>query len=550
MLRMRKTFFTIAVLSAALLAACADSSERKANREYVKAALKVSEAEVLFNEAQYKKARELCAEAEKQIEAIVAANPESSVALKVVSDAGLLAGPCSYRKLKESVMPELAAIDIPAMAEVSHAWAMAVRSGDYPAFARAVIGSCKKFGKEESDKILDVALAKIGDIRLRAELGAAYLAALENKPAQDAQQKSPAPQKPAESLDKAGREKLLQNAAGAASLVSFDIRQADKLAEMAVHARGLDGENAQKFSSALSRAYDNALKISAPAAREKALAKIAEAFANSGDILRAIAISQKISTPALFYEVFKKIGDDARSSAHYREALTLAPRLANAAERGEFVASIAEGVAKQGLFAEARETAMLVPDDARRSAAFANLAKIALEAGNRAEAAACISNIYAAHLECLSVFGGDPSWGDAARGMRLANLSRELAGADLKLAVTLNGLAAAEVSGFATPPAALVSAVFANYANAGLEAEAIEFIAKNCRDVSAGAIDALCALAAAAKDPNVSEKAYELLADCAGACDGIELAVILAANKIPDEARAKILSGKLPKFGK
>ncbi|MBQ6534831.1 MAG: hypothetical protein IJI37_06625, partial [Opitutales bacterium] len=460
---MRKTVFAIAALSAAFLSACADSSERRANREYVGAALKVSEAERLFNEGRYKEARGLCAAAGKEIEEIVAANPESNVALKIVSDAGLLVGPCPYRKLKESVIPELDAIDNPAMAEVSQAWAIAVRSGAYPAFARAVIGNCKKFGGETSDKILAAALPKIADIRLRAELGAEFMAALEDKPAPAALKKSPEPQKPAAALDKKDQDKILQDAAGAAALVSFDIRQAGRLADIASRARELSAENAQKFSAELSRALDNALKISAPAAREQALAKLAEAFANSGDIPRAIAVSQKISTPALFYGVFKKIGSGARSGEHYREALTLAPRLPDAAERGEFVASIAEGVARQGLFDEARKTAKLVPEAAQRSAAFANLAKIALDAGDRAEAAACVSNIDASHLGCLSVFGGDPSWGVAALGMMLANLSRELAGADAKLAAALNALAAAEASRFASPPAALVSAVFANY---------------------------------------------------------------------------------------
>ena len=126
---MQKIFTAIVAASAAFVSACSASSEKGANREYVGASANVERAEKAFAEADYKTAKALCDNAVASVRKIVEKYPESTIALKVMTDSDTRIGPVAYFDLVSKIIPKLGLLYNPNLAEVGIAWPVVVNGG-------------------------------------------------------------------------------------------------------------------------------------------------------------------------------------------------------------------------------------------------------------------------------------------------------------------------------------------------------------------------------------------------------------------------------------
>ena len=126
---MQKIFIAIIASAAAFASACSASSEKSANREYVKASANVVKAEQAFEKADYKTAKELCDEAVSIVHQIIENYPESVISLKVMTDPTTLIGPVTYRDLTSKVMPKLQKLNNSVSSDIGVLWPVIVNMG-------------------------------------------------------------------------------------------------------------------------------------------------------------------------------------------------------------------------------------------------------------------------------------------------------------------------------------------------------------------------------------------------------------------------------------
>jgi hypothetical protein len=564
---MRKIIIITGAIISVFLAACADSSEKNASRDYVKAAQKVAKAAKCFDNADYKTALALCLDARSEVEKIVEKYPESAVALKVVTDASTLIGPCKYIEMTDKIVPRLQTFANADMADVELPWIIASSQQSQDLRDRTFFALASKLASDEYssklkgkqlEKIMPIILSNIKNPETRSLL--TTLLASKTETAKKPETKNAATVKAsAVPLKIADKDAFIKQAQTDASLVSFDIRTIDNLKEKAKLARNGDNGLKAQFDKILSQAYDNILKISTPAMREKAMAGIAIAFANFGDDLRAIAISQKITNAELFTAVFYAIADVASGSKNYREALALASRLKSAAERDKFHSDVAISISSNGLFAEAKEVVAKVSSIEAKNRAYTSIAKIALDKGNKEAFADYISMISVKNLDCLSVFDNEntaklpPHIVTAAR---LADIAAKMAKINPKLAEALNNLAAAEskkIESGNSSAETVYKRIIRNMASLGKSEEAIAFISNNIHKQSNSNqfIDDLYFIAATSSDREIAKKAFVLaanLCEALGSEEQVKLALALQFGNLDRSESAQILKPFLPKF--
>ncbi len=575
---MRKIIIIAGSMLCALLAACADSPEKSASRDYVNAARKVLKAAKAFDAADYKGAYKLCTEARSDVEQIVEKYPETPVALKVVTDSSTLIGPCRYVDLTERIIPKLSLFGNPDMEGVEFAWVVAISQADPDRRDSALFGLAEAVSGGEflpkiktgaAGKIVSAAVSNIRSPELRGVAGAKFASGvLKGRPrAENAEKPVLKVSLSVQNTPKIGDiEAFLKAAKTDASLVAYNIASVDELRKKALAVRGADGSARGQFEKILSDAYDNILKISAASIREKALCGIAVAFANFGDNLRAIAITYKIENAemfnSVFYEIAEKIGRDKNN---YRQAVVLSDRLKNRGEKDKFLSELASNVAERGMYAESREISSKIKDAGWKNAALARGAKHAFDSSNDKEAVAFISSMDISNLDCLSIFDGagdaDKFGRELLQGARLAKLSFKIASADAKTAEALNRLAVSELSrggaenakGFAY----LCGIVARNMVSLGKPGAAFSFISERIRNrghfkVLFGDICAIGMNAAANSDAELARKAFRLAADVCGSCgprECVYLALAVQLSGLSAEDCAEILSPFLPKFG-
>ena len=126
---MQKIFIAIIASAAAFASACSASSEKSANREYVKASANVVKAEQAFEKADYKTAKELCDEAVSIVHQIIENYPESAISLKVMTDPTTLIGPVTYQDLTSKVMPKLQQLNNSVSSDIGVLWPVIVNMG-------------------------------------------------------------------------------------------------------------------------------------------------------------------------------------------------------------------------------------------------------------------------------------------------------------------------------------------------------------------------------------------------------------------------------------
>lgn len=566
---MRKIILILCTTLSAFLAACADSSEKNAGREYVNAARKVSTAAAAFDSADYSAARALCAEAREDVRNIVEKYPDSAIALRIVTDANILIGTCKYADLSEKIIPALDLYGNADMRPVELAWIVAVSSAaperDGALCRLAELAAANPYSSKTdsavSEKIVSVALANVKSVDLRARVFAAIAAKRAVKPAET--QRPAAPIRKASAPEKiADAEKFLAAAKSDASLVLYDLGVLGNLRKKAVSARYADKSVKEQFEKILSSAYDNILKISALSMRERALGKMAAVFADFGDDLRAIAVSRKIADSALFNSVFCEIADSLGRGKNYAEAVSLSEKLGDVSVKNKFLAELAQGVAEQGLYREAREVASKIADIPQRNAVLAKLAKSAFDNSKGDVAVSFVSALNVSNLDCLAAFddGTEKSFGaPLLAGVRLAKLSERTASSNAKISAALNAIAAAQTrnagASSAEGYAELCSMIARNMLYFGKRADAFDFVSSSLRtadhsDVLFGDICKIAAGAAKNSEPELAAKAFSLAADVAHtAQQAVELAFAVRAGGMPKAEAVKILKPFLPTFG-
>lgn len=557
---MRKLIITVGASLAVFVAACADSPEKNAGREYVNATRKVAKAEKAFAAADYKTALELCENARTEVERVVDKYPESAIALKVMTDESTLVGPCKYSELSGRIIPLLKTFENPAVADAELAWAIAMSNADaarrddaLAELAEAVAASTK-ISADKASKIRAAIISNIKSPELRGRLNATKQTAQKAVKA-----KPPTPTAAPQTRKIADNAAFLKAANTDASLVAYDVRTIDNLREKAKSAAFADNTVKQEFVKILILAQNNIEKISAKNLREKALGGIAAAFANFGDDARAIETAKKISDPETFAAAFAEIADVVGRGKNSAAAAALAERLANSAEKDAFFARLSQGIAARGNFAEAQSNAAKISDIPNRNRAYAACAKTAFDAGNPNAATKLISAIDASNLDCLSIFDdGDETeiyGAEILPSARLAKISSMLAGSNADFAKALNAIAADRIRDAgakkAAGYAALCGKIARNTANLGRPAEALKFLTGCLRDrnVSAALLDDLYYVAGKS-DAATAFKAYMLAADiCATAGRGeITLALTVQLGGLKRAECAEILAPFLPKF--
>lgn len=573
---MQKIFTAIVAASAAFVSACSASSEKGANREYVGASANVERAAKAFGEADYKTAKNLCDDAVASVRKIVERYPESTIALKVMTDSATRIGPVAYSELVSKIIPKLALLYNPNLAEVGIAWPVVVNgglSGGDVCVLAALVQAAAADGKisEEAQKRISAELAKsVSDVfdKSRIERGdfsdfAARLGSQSDAAADIAKVLSPSRPKPAPRAKKIADKKLfISEARTQAAMVAYDISAVPALRAKALSAKADSPELFAEFVKILEGALENISKINAPQIRDKAYADMSVLFADVGMENKAIEVARKVAEARLFEGTFAKIASTAGNSENYMDAIALASRMPDGRQKNDFLSDLAAGVARRGYFEAAFSIAETIKDPASRDYSHARIAAAAFGKNTKAlaRAASKVSLAYPEVLEKIS-----PTCSRLAktscqraknpelyRAAALADFAYIAASADKALCEKINGAAIAELKG-AREISPVAIAIARNFAKAGNAAAAIDFVAENIYRAASFPRDRLCALSAevAKSNPQAAKKGFEI---AAGLVNNGEDAVILAWNVansgLPLSSQVQILKPFLPQFGK
>ena len=570
---MQKIFTAIVAASAAFVSACSASSEKGANREYVGASANVERAAKAFGEADYKTAKNLCDDAVASVRKIVERYPESTIALKVMTDSATRIGPVTYSELVSKIIPKLALLYNPNLAEVGIAWPVVVNeglSGGDVCVLAALVQAAAADGKisEEAQKRISAELAKsVSDVfdKSRIERGdfsdfAARLGSQSDAAADIAKVLSPPRPKPAPRAKKIADKKLfISEARTQAAMVAYDISAVPALRAKALSARADSPELFAEFVKILEGALENISKINAPQIRDKAYADMSVLFADVGMENKAIEAARKVAEARLFEGTFAKIASTAGNSENYMDAIALASRMPDGRQKNDFLSDLAAGVARRGYFEAAFSIAETIKDPASRDYSHARIAAEAFGKNTKAlaRAASKVSLAYPEVLEKIS-----PTCSRLAktscqrsenlelyRAAALADFAYIAASADKALCEKINGAAIAELKG-AREISPVAIAIARNFAKAGNAAAAIDFVAENIYRAASFPRDRLCALSAevAKSNPQAAKKGFEIAASLGE--DAVILAWNVANSGLPLSSQVQILKPFLPQFGK
>lgn len=570
---MQKIFTAIVAASAAFVSACSASSEKGANREYVGASVNVERAAKAFGEADYKTAKNLCDDAVASVRKIVERYPESTIALKVMTDSATRIGPVAYSELVSKIIPKLALLYNPNLAEVGIAWPVVVNgglSGGDVCVLAALVQAAAADGKisEEAQKRISAELAKsVSDVfdKSRIERGdfsdfAARLGSQSDAAADIAKVLSPPRPKPAPRAKKIADKKLfISEARTQAAMVAYDISAVPALRAKALSARADSPELFAEFVKILEGALENISKINAPQIRDKAYADMSVLFADVGMENKAIEVARKVAEARLFEGTFAKIASTAGNSENYMDAIALASRMPDGRQKNDFLSDLAAGIARRGYFEAAFSIAETIKDPASRDYSHARIAAAAFGKNTKAlaRAASKVSLAYPEVLEKIS-----PTCSRLAktscqrsenlelyRAAALADFAYIAASADKALCEKINGAAIAELKD-AREISPVAIAIARNFAKAGNAAAAIDFVAENIYRAASFPCDRLCALSAevAKSNPQAAQKGFEIAASLGE--DAVILAWNVANSGLPLSSQVQILKPFLPQFGK
>lgn len=547
----------ISFLAFTLFLGCSpqENAENSANRAYVEASQKMIECAKFFDEGKYSEALGLCLDAKKSVGEILKKYPQSSTALKIVSDSNMLIGACKYSSLFD-IMAKLEVYQNEKMRPLDLAWAVSLsragsyelakaaleikphESGDFTAEnIIAIVEECAKYAANESErsKILIVLKDTIAQYaKMRSE-----------KTLEKGDKISPLPKgkdadvlKPIEIVNS---EEFLKQARRHVNLVVFDINSIDELAKLAPFARASEGKVADEFLKLLDAAEKNIDRISAPSMKQAAAEKMVGAFVEFGSEGRAFALASSIKDEKVRNAFIAKTLSEIAAQKRYSEVMEMAKVLQNHKEE---LYRAYGGIA---------HSAYLNGDSDKVAQIFENMDVSSPHLENALEAFLVSYEEYLSKNAETSPVGADifPKY---AKAWALWNFSHSasLAGADelslelikksIKEALSFNWENSTAFSEYVGKTAEILMSL-------GKPDEAVIFLETNYPKTESSILSVYLgkigmSLSKAGLE-DLSQKAFLLASDGA---NPVKLAVVLQSSKMDRAMVLKILARHLPKF--
>ena len=515
--------------------------------------------------ANYSGALELARSSQSAIDGILKKYPDSSIALRLMSDPNVMVASCPYRDLKTKLIPRLELMADPLMKPVSIAWALAVGkshtgcSGRIAAFALELAKYRQELGisPEEFQKMEALCVYKIPDYTQKSALISSLEGIKAPAPAPaSAKQEQPNLKATLVLAPAAAKinntEDFLASSRSDASLVSYELRAVDSLKKKAPIAGASGGEVQKAFLKILEEARGNILKISTESMRESALSNIAVAFADAGDVVEAVRIAQSLKNHELFESVFNAIADRAGSGKNYISAMGLAERLKNQKAKDEFLSRMAAGLAKQGLFRESIEISKRIKSVYSRNEALAVAAKCAMAKGKNDIVLSAVSLIDIGDLSFLKTFDSSLPAGfkensQTLKAYRLASFADKLIPYSAKLAEAVNNLAISACSDSKENFSEISRIVVSNLIRLNSTKEALKFIMANMPRIRPELfVPQICsaAIEVSKSDMAMAEKYFSIASDISN--NSVEIAFAMLRAHIPFEKQVEILGRHMP----
>lgn len=572
---MQKIFIAIIASAAAFASACSASSEKSANREYVKASANVVKAEQAFEKADYKTAKELCDEAVSIVHQIIENYPESAISLKVMTDPTTLIGPVTYRDLTSKVMPKLQQLNNSVSSDIGVLWPVIVNMGlgenVVDAAALAQISKDKGEISAETLKLIHSKLAAATENvedKVRIENGdlSEYISRYINLSGLQPSGKALGAPKFKNSKKIPKAEKIADKAAflsesrTQAAMVAYDINVIPVLHKKAVSAKASDEKTFEEFKKILDTALENVSKINAVQIRDKAYAGMSVLFADAGMENKAVEVARRVSDNKLFEDIFSKIADSAVNSENYMDAIALASRMPEGRQKNDFLAELAVGVAKRGYFEAAFSIIDSIKDASARDYSYAAIVVSAAGKNPKAlaKAAAKINLENTSALEkisplCAAIKERNKQSGNDCKAAALADFARMVGASDKALCQKINSAAIEALKDEKQIDPKIGNAIVRNLYDFSGPAEAVNFIYENAYKYSIIPIWQLCEIssAAAKSDPQTARKGFELaVGKCSGNDEILSVAWFVSLSKLPNESKVQIIKKYLPVFDK
>lgn len=374
-----KNFSRALVLCGAAVFAGCSNGNSSANSDYVRASVEAENAIQAFNNAQYQKALKLADSAQNSVREILEENPESDIALKIVTDADLRLGSCKYSEFKDRILPELKRAANPKMAKLDIAWAevfsdkrgvsqAVLELGTYIAFypnqmkALELAGAKnpKMISQKEIAQMLEVCLETISDSKLRVELAQKIEQAKsfadkkeEVKVAQNTQNTK------AETFVDA--KKFLANADKDAAMALYNLEASARLLKASSEISKSDPAFG-KFQKSLIAAFENVKKISSKKLKNEALFNIVQALSTSLLNEQALEGAQLIKgNDELKTKCLETIAASYADSKRFEKAINVAKMLPDNERKFEGLYNVAISFANAGKFKDAIKIAKSIP---------------------------------------------------------------------------------------------------------------------------------------------------------------------------------------------
>lgn len=391
----KKISATCLSLAALISCACSDGAA-SANGDYVRASAVAEEARDAFVAADYQRSLKLARDAEARVRGILKQYPDSDIALRIVTDAGLRLGFCEYAKFRESILPEIETIADPAMAPFDLAWAVAVRAPKnrdamvanfgtylayYPLQMRALASEGAKNGSEISKEALNSMIARCFDfiesseskLMLTRNVKAAAAACAAPPPAPAAPEAPPAPEKPARLADP---EKFLEAAHKDAVMSVYNLEASGRLLEKsALVAR--DDPAFPGFEKELKLALENVKKISSQKLRNMAVSNVVRAMSRAGLNSEALAGADFIDgDEEAASAALRDITASLSASGDFSSAVGVIGRLRDDSRKSALLSGLSLRMAEAGQTDGAVGVSSLIRDPNARAAAMAEIAAV------------------------------------------------------------------------------------------------------------------------------------------------------------------------------
>ena len=549
---MQKIFTSVILAGALFASACSASSEKSANKEYVRAASKVDLAKTAFESADYVKSYELVESALSDVRKIVEVYPESAIALKVMTDAETLIGPVKYSDLKNKITPSLKKYANSKAKELGIAWVVAFKENDFYTLA-SIIDADDALADDVAIRLINECIVNIKDPILKSKAQSGDFPKITSQSAEIAQGKAAKAEAPKVAKIQ-NKQIFLSQAKTESALVAYDIRAIQSLRMRALQARADSKELFAEIEKLLDSAVANIAKISSPQIKDKAYAEMSVLLADVGLEKKAIDVARKVAEAKLFEGTFDKIAAVAGNSENYMDAIALASRMPEGVQKYDFLTNLSSSLAKRGYFEAAFSVAASIKDANYASLSHLRIAIIARDSRNVKALTSAVKKVDVERA--ISVASGFESF------IGEKNISREeicaiaysrfaslCVDADKNTAVKANNNAVEYAKKIDNKGFVRVAFTIAdNYSRLGDNISAINFIVGNISSLNDNAkvfdVISKASLGIAKTNPESARDGFKAIVDM----NPVRLAYLLNKSGLSIDIQADILQAYLPSF--